>query len=199
MPTSGKSLSSGRVVEIMQTIIMYAMLDDAIITKNPSYPYVPEYYVLDDVFSRDFNPDTGLYENVSPKPLTVPMNRISLGKPDFDMKMGRRPPSKRYKKGKQIWVCTSMWYNQRRKEDGWHENFVWNNQRGIPYIRKPEERGVWLTYQGHPLKTGVWRVMLPSEMRQFCSISEDEWQEWKRENGIDFSGILHSYEAKEEK
>lgn len=166
----------------LQDIILYAMLPDEMVLEHSRYPYVSHSDLVRGLFDWDYDTSKGYMVNVQLQPLTIPIDRIKMTPNNFELKLGRRKPNKKYENGKWIWVNASMWINNRRKPDGWNENFVWFNSRGIPFVRDPNARGQWVDYQGHPLKTGVWRTMLPSEMREFCDIREEEWQEWYREN-----------------
>ena len=166
----------------VQTFAMYAMLPDEYVTESPHYPYISAESMIESVFTKSYDSDLKRYVNVSPVPLTnsmtSPIHPITLSPNNCEICLGRRQPNKKYPNGKTLWVNTSRWHNDQRQESGWYESFVWFNSRHMPLVHDYGYVGQWTTYQGHPLQTRQWRLMLPSEMRVFLGVDEKEWETW---------------------
>lgn len=165
----------------LQNIVMYAMLPDEMIANHPAYPVLKIRDVLASVYRYEYNALQHQYTDVVPEPLTFPIDRLKWISYKT-VKLGIRNPSKRYPDGKSIWVDTSVWISPKRKASGWHENLAWFISYDMPMIHDNKMRNRWATYRDHPLRLGAWRLMLPSEVRDFCDISELEWQTWIQKN-----------------
>lgn len=167
-----------------QMIVMYAMLTDNYILNHQRYPFFVDRHVWQSEFyaNVDYDPHQRRYVNTRPYPISKIGTGLHVAHWNRKLKVGRRLSSEKHPNGKPMWLEVSHWYNDFVEESGWHESLRWSWKHDAPFKRDVSTLNSLVSYRGHPLQLGAWRIMLPSEVRHFCRIQEQEWEQWYNDN-----------------
>lgn len=161
---------------VLQDVRLYAMLSDAAIKRHLFYPFP----LMRDVWYFEWRYDSS-YRRVFvfPEPLPVEHGKLRLLKGGAEkLRIGRRDPSGKYQHGKNLYVKAYRLVNNVRQSNGQNQSFCWCHDKQWAFVRDGKWTGRRADYIENPLTIQEWRIMLPSELRAFCGIIEEDWQDW---------------------
>ena len=151
-----------------QEISMFSTLgDDEINPENPFIDPMPIYEELhywDHKLTPHSDPNYDFYYFKTPLPPPISHVIRPVYKP-FELKIGRRTRANR--RQKTFWYWAKHFTNGEQADDGWLQTFVYCGRLRLPFIYDLSTRGKEVYFMGHPLHQGAFRVMKPSEMREF--------------------------------